>query len=209
MKENCFVINRGIVVLKLNNNKISMISTTVFSNLKSLKLLNLANSNLNEFSYLSLETVPNLVLLFVPNNSFSHLTAKSFRGLTVKFLITNDNKICCISALLTNCLLGGNEMQKHCNLLPTKIVETSFYCISVITVILNSFSAFLQRKSQIKMKIYEFIVEVINFTDITCGLYLFSLWIYNLIYETNFALKKLHWKSNVLCYTAFGIILKF
>ena len=30
-----------------------------------------------------------------------------------------------------------------------------------------------------------------------------------MIYETNFALKKLHWKSDVLCYTAFGIILNF
>ena len=205
---NCFVLSKKLKVINLNTNKITTIQAKTFSDLPSLILLNLANNFLMEIHSSVIVNINSLFILSLANNSLKYLSYDSFTDMSLKVILTNDYRVCCILTKNTKCPAKPPWYKSCSNLLPDIYIKITFYCLSLL-IITGNITSLLYLKFLKMNTAFDIIVRFVNFSDLLCGIYIFILWIADIYFRGEFALQETNWISHPICFVAFGMSLHF
>ena len=205
---NCFTQSKKMKVIKLDTNKITTIQDKTFSDLPYLIFLNLANNFLMEIHSNVLININSLIILSLTNNSLMCLSSDSFTDMSVKVILTNDYRVCCILPQNTKCPAKPPWYKSCSNLLPNIYIKTTFYWLSLL-IITGNISSLLYLKYLKMNSAFDIIIRFVNLSDLLCGIYICILWIADIVLRGKFALEETNWISHPICFAAFGISLHF
>ena len=210
VQANCFQKSQKAKIIKLNNNYLIRIRKYAFSDLVKLLILNLSH---NPLSSLFIKEQISLNVLSLVDVNLRSVDKSQFQTLDLKIIQTRDYRLCCIVSLKTKCTTVLPWYISCTDLLPTKTIKITFYCISFLILFFNSTSVILQLKSVLKNvyknTVFSITVISVNLTDSLCAIPIFILWVADLYYKGNFVLEEERWKSEVLCFLTFSINLHF
>ena len=93
-------------------------------------------------------------------------------------------------------------------------IKICAFCYSLFLIFSNVFAVFLQKKLHIiKSKknhgVFQYLAISVYLVDLTWGVYLTSLVIFDFFFEDNFVIQESLWKSSFACFFLFSINLNF
>ncbi len=203
----CFEYLSRLRCVFLNDNNVVSVGTHAFTNLSAFRLLNLSN---NQLTFLPSHLVPeslNMTILSVLNNSFSTINKDTFFAAQITVIQTSDFHICCIAPSQTMCQTERLWYMSCSNLLPNNATHIVSIVISVLIIILNSFSGCLHHFAREKNVPYCRKVVCINTTEIVFGLYLCVIWVATAVFGSAFAVRETMWRCSIPCWVALNLAL--
>ena len=191
--------------INLSKNKISHVHKQAFWKLSRLQVLDLANNFLNnlEGSFLA-----NLTLLKLTQNPFQSLQHNAFRNADINTIETDDYHICCIVLCSVSCDAFKPWYVSCSKLLPTISMRIFWAFVSIIVVLFNVLSIYLQSLSSSQSS-FKMVIVSVNLTDILCFCYLTVLLIADSVYGEKFITKEFSWRSSIPCLVTFICALIF
>ena len=95
------------------------------------------------------------------------------------------------------------------DILPHKNMKVVFIIISSLILVFNIICIILNLATWKSNKAFSLIVININFSEMTCGIYMCFILVSNKVLEGIFFVKEEMWRSGPVCFTAFSTILWF
>ena len=180
IKRNCLETLYLLKILCIHNNYITFLERHSFYNLTNLTLSNISNNPLKNMPEL-FKICSNIDVLYIKNTSFRQVNIKSSNEVNIKFIVTNDYHICCITSLRTLCTAKKPWYISCSDILPNHTIKFFFILIAPLVLFLNVVSIVLHILSWQSNKAYSLIALSININEILCDLYLCCLLIEFLI----------------------------
>ncbi len=196
--------------LSVNDNQVTTVQKDCFQNLTDLSFLNLSSNPLiclpsmfeNAFVAVALLQLRNISVQDMEKHAFITLKA----GVTID---TTDYHICCISPPVSYCTSAVPRHTTCSHLLATETHTILFALISSFVFIFNIASATVHFATRERNKSFAMIVFCLNITDILCALYLYVLWVTDVVLDADFLVLEEKWKSSIACFFAFCVLLQY
>ena len=174
--------------LNLTSNPFINLPSKCFSNLFSLKLLNLENI------------------------SFEIVDPEAFISSYVKLIKTLDYRISCVIPNHSYCTTYPPWYVSCSDIIPHFFLKNIYIFVSILVMGLNSLSIFAQMLNfhgSGTSGIFKIKEIGLNLSDILCGLYLTCVWLSDSQLESVFIVNENVWKSHPLCFAGFNVALWF
>ena len=126
----CFTDMKTIKSLQLILNLLHTVHKKVFVNLTNLKTLNLSHNSLNFIPKLTLWDLPNLQTLSLVRNPLTFLDTNMFTALAVHLIECDDYRLCCLATSEISCTAKRQWYMSCINLIPTFPIAISFITVS-------------------------------------------------------------------------------
>ena len=193
----------------MNDNLIRHIEDQSFTNLQSLKFVNLSNNNiLNVPQFIFLNT-QSMDIISIKNNPLRSIHENAFQNVEVKLIESTSYQICCIVNQKVKCNAEKPWYMSCSDLLSNGTMKFIYVLMSIFIMCVNTVSIFCHAILRNSNTTYFITVVMVNMTDMLCGLYLFVIWITDLYFKGKFIFHERHWRSSFLCFTVFGMSLWF
>ena len=207
--QNCFASLWLLQTLVLNDNNIMSVGSGCFYNLSNLRFLNLSNNPLLNLPERVFKKLFKLKLFYFLNVSLIDIQIKALHDSSVKLIITNDYHLCCISSTETLCLAHKPWYISCSDILPEDKMKVLYMSVSNLAILLNVMSMISHYLTNKSNNVYVVIVILVNINEILCGIYLACIWISDICFKEKFLVKEQLWRSSILCFSAFGLLLRF
>ena len=207
----CFSVSKYLNIIYLNDNNIIFLNTYAFHNLYHLKFLNLSNNRFTNLPSKCFSHLLTIKVLYLENIKLKNIYPDTFFSTNVKLISALDYKISCV-ADNSYCTSYPPWYISCSHILPDESIKVNYIAISVSTICLNSLCMllqFLNLQKEKKYKAFQITVIGLNFSDILCGIYLASIWVFDLLFSGIYLINEDLWKSHLLCFTSLCIILWF
>ncbi len=191
---------------KFDNNKICKIESQTFKHLFSLKYLNISSNLLSHIPQDMFSGCHQLSMFSLQDNDLDEIEHETFVLMIIVFLETDNYRICCVVPEITECSATKMWFQTCSNLVPNLSMKVVILSVSLLTLLLNFFSLYLQRARSTP---FQYIVTAINISDLFCGSYLLIISVSDIVFGESFFIKQKLWGKNPLCYAAFWCVLTF
>ncbi len=212
LSANCFQYDKNIVFLNISHNTIREIRKHSFKPLSQLEILDIAFNNiwhLNEESFSGLE---HLLKLNIAGNSLIQINFDSFKASTIKTIITENSKLCCIvSSKSTVCIskIYNKPCVYHIMNQYILIVMVTFNLLNLLlgltVVILNALN--IGDLGGYNFRATVILMSIVDILYNACLLILCSV---NITYGTSYFEHEYYWKRHLLCYIiSFTVTLHF
>ncbi len=210
INKNDFRRKDKLKVILLDHNKIVFLEIGSFYDLPELAFVTLSHNPLINFpSNLFSESI-NFKLLSVINVSFVEGNVRVMNQ-APDIILTTDFYFCCLVASTAKCA-GKTKWSKHilCSeLLPGKALKFCFLTVSIIGLLLALSSILLHMffLNHTLNPVFSRTVILVNLNDSFCLAYLMIIWVAD--HENTYALEAERWKTSIMCFVAFNLILCF
>ena len=195
----CFTTLHLVISIILPSNYINTIHSHAFCDLFLLEMIDLSNNFLTKLSGNIIKGSFFLKLLILKNISTKYLDKNVFEDINFDIIDTNDYRLCCVAGSHSICT-ASMPWYISCNkLLPNSIMRWSFIIMSICIIVMNGISITIHLRFN-SNKSFSVCVMVVNTSDILCGLYLGIIWISNILFEEEFILSQLKWRSSPVCF---------
>ena len=206
---NCFTSLWLLRALHLNDNYIGSVEPGSFYNLSNLRYLNLSNNPLINLPENVFKTLSKLKLFYAVNVSLTDIHIKSLHDSDVKLVITSDYHLCCIAASKTLCQAHKPWYISCSDILPEDKMKVLYISVSNLTIWLNIMSILIHYLTKKSNNAYVGTIISVNVNEILCGIYLAFIWVSDINLKGKFLIKEELWRSGLLCFSAFGLLLWF
>ena len=193
--------------LDLGNNKIAVIAKLAFSTLSKLHFLNLSNNPLTVLPILFVNYAG--IFLHMVNTHPQNIDIMTFANVKIKSIITKDHHVCCLAPKHTLCPAHRPWYVSCSDILPNRMIKNFYAVISFLIILINSASALSYILRYKKNSTFRIIVVCININDSLSGIYLITIWIADFSFKGTFSVKEHLWRSSLVCFGAFTVILLF
>lgn len=133
IKRNCLETLYLLKILCIHNNYITFLERHSFYNLTNLTLSNISNNPLKNMPEL-FKIGSNIDVLYIKNTSFRQVNIKSSNEVDIKFIVTNDYHICCITSLRTLCTAKKPWYISCSDILPKHTIKVFFILIAPLVL---------------------------------------------------------------------------
>ena len=209
----CFRNGFQLISIKLNDNIISIFQRMIIFQLKSLHYLNLNNNFISALFLDYYVLVPDLEIVSIKNNRLSTISSRFFDDLNVKVIVTDNYFICCKSPSKSMCISVKLWFESCRHLLLQRSIRMCAFCYSFFLTFSNAFAVILQKSHIINGKdnygVFQYLAISVYLVDLTWGVYLTFLVIFDFFFEDNFVIQESLWKSSFACFFLFSINLNF
>lgn len=148
-----------------------------------------------------------LKIFYLKDVNFISVNSKAFQGAAVDIIVTTDDNICCIAPIKTECVDKKPWYRSCSRMLKTKQISHAFISVSILIVIMNSCSMFLNTLGARSGKVFLLIVNLMNISELLPAVYFCILWIDDQTFKSSFMLKSEIWRTGPICFAAFGIMI--
>ncbi len=222
-KIHCLSNLRNVKIIRLEKNKIVSVERHSFSYLSHLQLVNLSDNSLTYFNPNWITTKwQHKILLSVQNNPFQEIYTPSHDQAAI-LIETTDYRLCCFLPAVVDCHSLKPWYISCSNLLPHKSIQIVMTTVVWVLWLTNLVSLVCQvisvrinkRRKQGNVGMgkptncAECTILSINLSDMILGAYLFTIWVSSLIFHKTFFLIEKEWRSHVVCFLSFGLVLLF
>ena len=196
IERDCFKVASYLRVIKLNNNRLSVVKQKALQGLKVLVLLDLSDNLLSTIpAYLIFISTETFFLVF-KNNSFDKSRHAEFKTLSFMGLYTDNYHLCCIFKYKVKCTELKPWYVSCSNMLINEAVRISIIIHSIISIIIHLKTS--------KCRAFSLTVSSIIVADTTHAIYVAILCITDMYYQDNFFPYELKWKSSYSCFRLFA-----
>ena len=206
----CFSVKNKISVIRLNDNRLEYINAQTIPHLKYLKLLNITN---NFISVLFHELFSSDIdVLSVKNNWALVLSENILDSIKVKFIETDDYRICCKTNSTHVCNSLKLWFQSCSDLLPTKVFKFAWFNLFLLVVFCITFCLLFQMTSMIKsseQRSFRVLAKLLRINDFSLVVYMLTLYCADFVYASNFIFVQDQWKSSLLCQSIYFSFLSY
>ena len=209
LTESCFAETIHLQMVVMGDNLITDINRGTFYPLQYLAILDLSNNFFLHLATLNDLGLGKITLFSLKNVSLSSLSKTDFLGIKLKILDTMDHHHCCLVPSNVHCTQEKPWYFACESLLPTFHLKITFYLISDTILLANIVSLILQKVSYEGKGAFEYIVAFINVADLLYSTTLFTIWIADLVFDDDFALFEISWRSGPGCFFNFGVSVLF
>ena len=134
-----------------------------------------------------------MIILILTDTCLDDISLKALDEIKLDFLVTEQDRLCCILPSETACLNHKTWYHSCKNLFQNDVIKIHCYLIFTFLLISNAICLILQRRSLAAAKTsfnraFTNINSAINLSDLTLGVYLCLLMITDISYTHNFAL---------------------
>ena len=130
-----------------------------------------------------------------------------FKRVNVALIFTDNYKLCCLVSASSLCTATKVWYELCFDILPNFRMFIFFMVMSIVIVTLNIISATIHGFKINNRNAFVVSVTCINCNDILCGVYLATLAIKSTTLIVIFAFEDVFWRSALLCFSLFIIIL--
>ncbi len=209
----CFKKSSTIMIIKLNNNNLSQIDNLAFYGLKSLAILDVSFNKLVKLPAAFSLGLVTVQVLFLEGNILELCEDVTIRSENLKHLHASDCTMCCLLSEDVQCLMKKPWFFSCTDLLPGLGIKICFYVesssIIVISGVSLAFRVHQLQKNTFDSWAFGSTVFSVNLVDITFGIYLTVMWVQDTISDEIFYLYEIKWKSSLLCFLEFTLLLNF
>ncbi len=219
LSSQCFYKLSVLAVLLLPGNEISILDENIFSELKSLKKLDMSRNNLMHVQRTVLK-LPSLIILNLSHNSFEDFDTDVADNINVHFVSIDDYRLCCLLKDSSTICAAEPQWPLNCNVLLDKLaIEVSTGTMSVLVFISNiiaiSINTFQIVEAKKKRYYFEGNIKLVkkqtinmafttnliwqNVNDILFGVYVITLFAFSRYYGQTFAVFSSAWLGSVTC----------
>ena len=196
--------------IDVNNNLLNVVHSKAFYNLIDLKFINLSNNFLEQFPKFLFYSFRSIKILSVKNISLKYIDSGIFNGMLIRYIETDDYRICCISPTFATCTNVRPWYLSCSDLLPNLSMRIVLGFVAGTILITNLVSILMQfRFGQKGVGSFNPVIVSVNLTDIICSISLLILLLNDLIYQGNFVVKEITWRGSISCSFIFGASLFF
>ncbi len=200
VKSGCFEQNVHLKNVNLVKNGIKQVFSQGFAHMKALVSLNLSHNDLNTFGKDVFLETPKLKVLSLIGNRLLSLKANVFKDLSLESLETDDYHLCCAVSTSVQCDAQSPWFFTCSNLLPNFSMKACFRALSSLVFLLNLCSIILLFMAQNEKNAANTISTwCVNASEVCCGLYLYIVWIVDLLYVGSFFVVEESWRSSFFC----------
>lgn len=207
----CFQYSPNLKTMDLSNNVISHIDKTTFRKLPDLICLNVSSNELSQFAGEYFKYSSRLSALSCIAISSNHEAVPDFKQLSLHVLETDDFRFCCFLPQNTRCTVNKIWYSSCADILPNLGIKVMFYCASCLILAGNLFSLLIQVKAttQKVVQTMAFVVLVcsLNCVNVVSSVPLWTLWIADLLYGSDFVICEHTWRTQLPCHFIFGIFM--
>ncbi len=208
----CFHSYSQLLILNLDQNKITRIEGRALENLTSLSVLSLTG---NPIQHLSADFANNCshnssfgFVLHMMDVDIRHIDQNSFQSVSVELLTTTDFYLCCLvqDSKCTAKIPWHTSCQK---LLSSSVVRFTFLSFSILILVVNSLSICIHvvwRKLSLS---FSLTVLAANTNDLLCCLYISIISIADIFFDNSFGVWEQYWRSSFFCSLAFNTAMTF
>ena len=193
--------------LDLSDNKIAVIAKLAFSGLSKLHFLNISNNPLTVLPILFVKNAH--IFLHMVNTHPQNIDKMAFANVNIKSIITKDHHVCCIAPKHTLCPAHRPQYVSCSDILPNRMIKNFYGVISILIIFINSACALSHILRYKENSAFHKIVICININDSLSGIYLITIWIADFSLKGTFSVKEHLWRSGLVCFGAFTVILLF
>ncbi len=209
--DSCFNASQSLKGLKLPSNRIAVVSSLSFINLKHLLILDLSHNFLQDFPASSLEGTQSIIILSLLHNLLLNVGSHSFQSLNVPFVLSDDLRVCCSVQHNSVCSTEIPWYSTCLNLLPSANLRWALILMFLFVMLLNTMSIVLKQvsviKKQNKMTSFCTLVNSVSSAELIYGLYLVILISADGFFQGVLAFKEAQWKSSFMCFIACNLVL--
>ena len=203
----CFTSLTDLEILMLDQNVIAYLHANSFVDTQRLYLLNISYNPLKYFPVNIFNVPHSMKILSLRNNHLSMIDHNAFVNLKVDFIETDDYHICCLVDAIYKCNAKKPWYKSCTNLLPDSETELCFIIISFLITIVNLLSIIMHNTKP--KNGFSITVVSLNIKDTLCAVYFKIIWISHFYLLKTFTVKEDIWRSGLMCFDAFGIVLWF
>ncbi len=208
LSQSCFYNLKVWKSAHLQNNNISELSKWSFNNLQKLQALNLSSNKINFIPSNVFRQLFDLAFVFLEQNLLFTFGEHVFDGLSLKFVKTNNYRLCCVLTYENSCHATKLLFESCQRMIPSKSLQI-VTAVSLFLIVLFNFCCLLLHSFKKEASTYETIICLINGSNTLLFVYLLILWVVDLAQNDLFFMFDSHWRSGYLCFTAFGISVVF
>ena len=151
--------------------------------------------------------LPSLRILSIRNIQLKNIHINAFGIINFIFIDATDFHICCVAPVETACSALKNLYMSCSDLLPTVPVRVLFFTVSLIIFVINVSSILFHIYAKHLKRAYVYTVVFFNINNLLLFIYLFMISAVDVVFSGRFAVKEEMWRSSILCFSAFSIIL--
>ena len=202
----CFISLFNLKIIYLDYNIIASVNALSFVNLSNLHVLSLSNNPLHSIGNIILNS-PALKILSIRHIQLTNVF--DLKHLKVMIFDTSDFHLCCIAPSHSQCSQVIPWFYSCTDLLPKETMKMSLFSMLILVFITNFISIPICMYIESSGKIFQKIMYSINFTDMTCVIYLSIIWFTDKANIGKFIFYEENWRSNKICFAAFSTIAWF
>ena len=169
----CFISLFQLKAIYLDYNSIASVNALSFVNLSNLHVLSLSNNPLHSIGNIILNS-PALKILSIRHIQLTNVF--DLKHLKVMIFDTSDFHLCCIAPSHSQCSQVIPWFYSCTDLLPKETMKMSLFSMLILVFITNFISIPICMYIESSGKIFQKIMYSINFTDMTCVIYLSIIW---------------------------------
>ena len=202
----CIIDAYFLKILRLNNNKVSLIFSHAFVNLTSIQLIDLSQNLLYSFTSKMVINSCVRVLSLINNN----IKIIELSNLKLDMLKINNYHFCCVMIKTAQCSAQMPWYISCADLLGNLKIKGFLYstCGSIILFNIFTMASQMFLRTQ-KISGFDITVLSINITDIMYGFSLFILCVADSYFQRHFLLHAPEWKFSLTCLVVFTTVLSY
>ncbi len=201
IQSDCFS-NAKLNSFDISFNQIAFIRSQTFIQLSQLRFLNLSSNLIERLEAHCFKGLDKVVDLRLTNNSLYRISTEAFTGSNIKYITTEQHKICCLISSKAQICNSSMLVQHHCQF--TLLTYTSatiimisgcfmfFFC--VLAVVFNAFNV-----GNLGGQNYRSIVINISMADILASMNLLVTCIAHFHYGSTYFEYEHYWKRHLFC----------
>lgn len=198
-----FVCFSDLRTLKAQHNEIASLEDSTFETLCMLQILDLSCNKLMSLGKFTASCNVFLILLNITLTDLDFIDHELFSKVKFKVILTDDFQICCMNSNPDSICTAKPLWPSSCTALLSNMgLKVISWILSFMVVFLNSLSAirivvlWYQKKN---LKLYDQYVLLINFCDVTFGLYLLTVSILDAAQGERYVESDKRWRKGVIC----------
>ena len=205
----CFKTSLNLKYILLANNLITHIQEFAFWPLFNVSVINLSNNpilviakHIIPFMHVTVFSMKNSTPLIVNKNTFTYSN--------IGVIDVSDFHICYVAPIRTTCLAQKPWYVRWDSLLPKMMIKQFHQAILGLALFVN-FTFFVVHNLVRKVYTAAFrtIVLCLNFNNLFCVIYLCFIGMADIMFQNNYILNDISWRSSYGCFAAFSSILSF
>ncbi len=209
LSKHCFCSVPELRAVKLGNNKIKVVSPMSFANLSQLRELSLSNNPVAILHANMVQRSGHLKILSIYSINFEEIEINPFAEMGVQVINTTDYHVCCVAQTNSFCTAKILWFKTCSDLLPAVKIKLVYWVVSCLIVVFSSVSAVAHFLTWKQNPVFAITVTSINVDDGLCGLYLFVIWVTDIVFQETFFVQEVWWRSSIMCFFALFCLLWF
>ena len=206
---NCLVMYHRLKVLIFEKNNLTFLRSNSLRGLFELILINLSNNPMVTLPANMFFESHMISVMYLQNVKLIYISMNSFKRNNLNLIVTNDYRICCLTLHKPMCT-ANRPWHRTCNgILPTKEMVINFITMSALIFISNIFSAVVCIGSSDYKRAFIVSVCFINCNESLLLAYICILCIANFKYQLKIMVDGELWRSGLICFSAFELLLCF